>query len=166
MARRVAPRVVAPVAVPAGAAAAPAPADSQPQGDSYLTRLIKYIPAEIIAIYVIVEGFIKSGQLGQILGQNEPGTNTLNAQTHWLIFAGFLIATPIYTFFATRQKGATPATGQIIISIFSFAAWAFALGGPFENLDFYAKNGAIISAVLLPVVVLVAGAFVPKPQPV
>jgi len=156
MARRVAPRVVAPVAVPAGAAAAPAPADSQPQGDSYLTRLIKYIPAEIIAIYVIVEGFIRPG--GQL--------HDISQQTHWLIFAGFLIATPVYTYFATRQKGASPATGQIIISIFSFAAWAFALGGPFENLDFYQKNGAIISAVLLPVVVLIAGAFVPKPQPV
>src|SRR5262249_29236545 len=131
MARRVAPRVVAPVAVPAGAAAAPAPADSQPQGDSYLTRLIKYIPAEIIAIYVIVEGFVKGGQLKVDTGQ------------HWLIFAGFVIATPIYTFFATRQKGASTATGQIIISIFSFAAWAFALGGPFENLGFYHQNGAI-----------------------
>jgi hypothetical protein len=138
-------------------------ATGQTQGDSYLARLIKYIPSEIITVYVLVWGFI---------GTNLPGSTTSNGrlsldhQQQFLVFAGFLVATPIYTFLATNKKGLPPASAQILISIVSFAAWAFALGGPFSTLDFYPKDGATISAIALPLVVLVAGFIVPKPQQV
>ena len=158
MPRRVVPRVPAQVAVPAGGAIAAAPAETQPQGDSYLTRVIKYIPAEIIAIYVIVDGFLKTGKIGSL---------RVDQNLYFLIFAGFLVATPIYTYFATRKPGAPLATGQILISAISFAAWVFALGGPFATLKpFYPDNGAIISAILLPAVILLAGLIAPKPQAV
>ena len=136
---------------------------TQSQGDSYLTRLVKYIPSEIIAVYVLVEGFI---------GTNLPNSTTSNGQfkldhqTQFLVFAAFLIATPIYTAIATSKKGLPPAVAQIIISIVSFAAWAFALGGPFTTLTNYASQGPGLSAIVLPVVVLVAGFVVPKPQQV
>jgi hypothetical protein len=156
--RVVAPvRVTAPVTVPAGAAPAPAQPQAQP-GDSYLTRLIKYIPAEIIAVYVLVEGFIGAAQPGG--GGNSTGQISLTPQQQFLVFGAFLIATPIYTAIATKM-----AWSQVIISTVSFAAWAFALGGPFLNLNSY-KNEPLIAAIVLPVVVLLAGIVVPKPQPV
>ncbi len=157
-------RVMAPVKVRAsgtGAGAATEKATSvSTQGDSYLARLVKYIPSEIITVYVLAAGFI---------GMNVPGSTTSNGrfmldqQQQFLVFAGFLVATPIYTAIATRKQGLPPATGQIVISIISFAAWAFALGGPFETLSFYPTQGPVISAIALPVVVLAAGFFVPKP---
>jgi hypothetical protein len=160
--RVVAPvRVTAPVAVPAGAAPAPAQPQDQP-GDSYLARLIKYIPAEVIAVYVLVEGFIGAAQPGG--GASGVGTSTgqlqLDPTQQVLVFGAFLIATPIYTAIATKL-----AWSQVIISTVSFAAWAFALGGPFLNLSSY-KNEPLIAAIVLPVVVLLAGFVVPKPQPV
>jgi hypothetical protein len=142
-------------------------AASSSQGDGYLARLVKYIPSEIITVYVILWDFI---------GMNLPGSAksdgrlSLDHQQQFLVFAGFLVATPIYTFIATNKKGLSPAMGQILISIVSFAAWAFALGGPFTTVSIdgysYAQNGAVISAVALPLVVLVAGFIVPKPQQV
>lgn len=156
--RVVAPvRITAPVAVPAGAAPAPAQPQTQP-GDSYLTRLIKYIPAEIIAVYVLVEGFIGAAHPGG--GGNSTGQFKLDPTQQFLVFGAFLIATPIYTAIATKM-----AWAQVIISIVSFAAWAFALGGPFLNLSSY-QNEPFIAAIVLPVVVLLAGFVVPKPQPV
>ena len=164
-------RVMAPVKVRAADTSAASgttrAATSSSQGDSYLARLVKYIPSEIITVYVLVSGFI---------GMNLPGSTassgrlSLSHEQQYLVFAGFLVATPIYTFFATNKKGLPPATAQIFISIVSFAAWAFALGGPFTTLTVgifdYAKDGATVSAIVLPLVVLVAGFIVPKPQQV
>jgi hypothetical protein len=145
------------------AAAAQQAAETQPAGDSYLARLVKYIPSEIIGVYVIVLGFIGSNVAG---GKTSSGQLALDQTQQFLVFGAFLVATPIYTWIATSKKGLPAATGQVLISFVSFAAWAFALGGPFTTLDFYAKQGPMIAAIALPVVVLVAGFFVPKPQQV
>jgi hypothetical protein len=157
-------RVMAPAKTRATDTSAPAEkakaVTSSPQGDSYLARLVKYIPSEIIAVYVLVNGFIVSGRA------SGSGFFNLSDQQYFGVFAIFLVVTPIYTFFATNKKGLPAATGQIFISIVSFAAWAFSLGGPFTTLAIYKTNGPMISAIALPVVVLAAGFFVPKPQQV
>ena len=108
-------------------------------GDEYLGRLVKYIPSEIIALYVAVAGVIPT-----------PPNNTDKAAsvTHvalWWNFFLCLLLTPIYIWWATRNPNRMFPTVQITLSTIAFAVWVFALGGPFEHM----RPGYVASIVLM-----------------
>jgi hypothetical protein len=92
--------------------------------DDYLTRVVKYVPAEIVAAFIAVDGILKS---------------TVVAPTFlgWLVFVALWVLTPIYTWHFTTLKGYPPAYAQILISCAAFLVWVFALGGPFVQLTWY-----------------------------
>ncbi len=119
--------------------------------DGYLSRIIKYIPSEIIALFLVVDA----------AAQTFPSLLPTNA--YFLIFGVFLVATPIYIAIVTRMPGAPPALAQILISPLSFAAWVFGFGGPFATLGWYSP---ILGAVVALAVTLLAGLVVPRPIPV
>lgn len=121
MGRRVVTSKAAPT-VAAMSAAPGTPAAAAPS-DTYVTKLIKYIPSEIVAVYIFIEGILNSMNAAGLL--------------QWIIFAFLLILTPIYMWRVTHDKTQPPAWGQIIISFFSFAIWVFAMGGPFTTLSWY-----------------------------
>lgn len=91
--------------------------------DSYVSKMVVYIPTEIIAAYVAASGFIKGLPLRQ--------------QFAWfcIVAVGMLLLTPVYLSAATSSPGkkrplAHPVTGAI-----AFGAWVFATGGPFEHFQ-------------------------------
>jgi len=112
-------RVVSiPSAVQFQAAGGPAPAL-----DTYISRLVKYIPAEIVAAYLLVRGFIPPDAPRWIW---------------WIVFAGLMGLTVWYTLDATRRPGLPPAYTQSVIAVLAFAVWTFAIGGPyFEVASWY-----------------------------
>lgn len=94
-----------------------------------ITRLQLYqqdgcdIPAEIIAAYVAVSGFIKGLPLRQ--------------QFAWFCVAAIamLLLTPVYLSAATSSPGRKRTLAHPLTGAIAFGAWVFATGGPFEHLQ-------------------------------
>lgn len=123
-----------------GARAADGPGPLVP--DPYLTRLLKYIPTEVVGAYLAI---------GAILRSAGPAFPLPHAST-WL-FGVFLVATPLYLFrvaHVTRPR-------QLVISTLAFAAWALAMPGPFENLAGQPALGAALVVLFVFGVPIVTG---------
>lgn len=88
--------------------------------DSYAERLIKYIPADIVAAYVAIDGILKQGG-------NDP--HWLN----WAVFGGLLALTPLYVMYMKTDPAgfAIAKCFHAFASALAFTVWVFALGGPF-----------------------------------
>ena len=118
--------------------------------EGYFGRLSKYIPAEIVGLYVAATGFIP---------ENVPEEARHTAL--WWIFGVCLILTPLYLIFVTPEpdKGKGVSWLQVILGTIAFPVWIFALGGPFEFLDWYRRW---IASIVLLFVSAVFGLFKPK----
>ncbi len=107
--------------------------------DGYAARLLKYIPSEVIALYLTLTSLLKSSV-------------DTGSPLEWIVFAFGIIVTPLYLW--RIQKVHKPL--QLVISTGAFAAWAFALGGPFASLSWYAPayGGVLVSiyTFLIPVI--------------
>jgi hypothetical protein len=104
--------------------------------DGYFDRLFKYIPAEVVAGYIFVLGTVK-----QLTDPNEIKT------FQWLLYLVFCALTPLYLWRVQKVL----KLQQHIISLLSFAVWAFTLGGPFEQFSWY---NPVYGSVILPVFTL------------
>jgi hypothetical protein len=88
--------------------------------DEYWDRLIKYIPAEVVAVYLALDAIAKENA-------NAP------EWIHWAIFVFGILGTILYL--NRREKVSKPV--QLAISAIAFMVWVFALGGPFTLLPWY-----------------------------
>jgi hypothetical protein len=109
-------------------------ATAMPKEDDYKSKLLKFIPAEVVALYLTLDGVIKAAGSQLPLPQNE---------NLWLVFWVLLIATPLYLWRVTYVTKWL----QLVISTLSFAIWVFTLGGPFTGLGWYKP---VEGALLLP----------------
>lgn len=100
--------------------------------DTYLSRLLKYIPTEIIALYLTIRPLFATGGNNYIV-------------LHWCFFFFGIIITPIYL----KRMQNVNKISQLLISTFAFAVWVFAIGGPFTSVDWYQKN-QIYPALMVP----------------
>ena|SRR6266550_1784577 len=89
--------------------------------DSYSSKLIKYIPTEIVMGYVALSGGIKTFANGQ--------------EFTWfcVISITLLVFTPLYLFKATQSSKS--CYKHCVAGTLAFAAWVFATGGPFERFQ-------------------------------
>nr|WP_321350395.1 hypothetical protein [uncultured Methanoregula sp.] len=112
-------------------------AGSDTHPDTYRERLVKYIPVEIIVIYIALYGGTYA----------LAGTDPLFVfPARWLIVAGF-ICTPVYLW---TVEGVSDWV-QLLISTLGFGIWVAALGViPVADLPWYNQ---VAAAVLLPVYV-------------
>jgi hypothetical protein len=110
-------------------------AQAVPTKDEYGDRLMKYIPTEIVSLYLFVSGLLKSA--GNQISQETAGW------LEWGIFGFLLAMTFVYMRFVQEVK----KKQQLIIVMISFAVWVFTLGGPFAHLGWYHP---IYGALLLP----------------
>jgi hypothetical protein len=126
------------------------PADVAPP-DNYIGRLAKYIPAEIIALYLGVANVI-------------PVTDSSYHLALWIVAGTTALCTPVYMWLATREAGKPTLWSQIVISSIAFPIWVFAIGGPFVFLPWYAGKHWI-AAIVISFVTFLAGAYQPGPDP-
>lgn len=119
---------------PALAAGAPA--------DGYLDKLVKYVPAEIVAGYLAADGILRSSL----------DTDAEVERWLWGCLVVGLILTPLYLWRVTKVAAAV----QLVISTIMFGVWVFAIGGPFEFTSWYQPfiGGllAILATLLAPIV--------------
>lgn len=115
--------------------------------DTYVDRIIKYIPADIVAAWIAITGLIAGA------------TGVPKPTVLWVMFAIMTIAAFAWTLKETSVPGRPPAIMQSVLSAVSFVVWVFALGGPFADLPWY---HALYGSLALIVATLVFGLIVPK----
>ena len=93
--------------------------------DNYYDKLLKYIPADVVAAWIVVNALITSA------------SGIATAAFLWVAFGIGVILTAVWTWKLTSQPGKATAWTQILISTGAFIVWVFALGGPFATLSFY-----------------------------
>jgi len=109
----------------------------------YKDRLLKLIPSEIIAAYLILEGIIPS---------SSAKWGTL------IVSVILLILVPFYLWRIQEVK----RTAQIIVTTISFAVWVYTMGGPFQEWDLFKPFiGSIILVLWTLIIPIVVN---PKPQ--
>ena len=114
---------------------APQAADGAEPIDGYMDRVIKYIPADIVAAWLFLEGVI--------LSDDEPDETLL-----WVVFAVLVPITLLWTYRRTAKPGKPPAWTQTAIAAAAFVVWVFAIGGPFATSDWYDSIYGAIAIVL------------------
>lgn len=108
------------------------------KADTFTDRLLKYIPAEIVAVFILVQGLVLK------MDPLDPNYKSI----FWGVFLIFTILTPLYLWRLQNVKKLT----QLVISLVAFVVWIFALGGPFTTLNWYAP---IYGEILLPIFTIV-----------
>jgi hypothetical protein len=128
--------------------------ENRSQGDTYLDRLVKYIPTEIIALYLgatnVVPHTAKSNEMIAL----------------WVIAALTAICTPIYMYYATKEPDQPTLWSQIVISSIAFPVWVFAIGGPFQVTwpNWYPDN-KWIAAIVISFATFLLGIYQPTDSP-
>jgi hypothetical protein len=97
--------------------------------DTYFDRVVKYIPADVVAAWVAVGGIVK--------------TMANPTAVLWVAFVVGVILAAAWTWKQTQIPGAAtsapPPTPykQILIAAAAFVVWAIAIGPPFDKLPHY-----------------------------
>lgn len=113
----------------------PAPgAESTAPPDDYLGRLVKYVPAEVIAAFLAIDGVAKS----------------LTGDTvQFAISSVAYVVLAVGTYPHLRYVAGVIKARQIMISVLAFLVWGFAIGGPFVFFDWWQPAfGAILVALV------------------
>lgn len=127
---------------------------AQQDPDSYSSKIVKLVPADIISLYLGLATIVKAFA-GKQDGQSQPGDP---ARVYWGIFILILVLTPWYL-----KRTSDLDTKQIVISMASFAVWALSLGQLVSGYWFGYPAEMYIS-LLVPVYTLVIPAAYKKPN--
>lgn len=105
--------------------------EATPQPDDYKSRLFKYIPSEVVALYLTLEAIVLPSE-------------EMSVGLHWFVFVIGIVAVILYLW---RMQKVSKRT-QLLISTVAFIVWIFAIGGPFAHLSMYSP---LYGKILLPV---------------
>ncbi len=122
--------------------------------DSYFEKLVKYIPADILAAYVAITG---------ITASNDPPP-----WLTWGVFGVLLALTPLYVCYVkTQPKGfVSSKTFHWVTACLAFGAWVFALGGPFATFVWYKPYlGSVVLILTTLIIPVLEGQFYPCGTP-
>ena len=103
------------------------------QSDSYMAKLVKYIPAESVAMYEALDGIVPQDKDGYMLVFT------------WVI----LTLTPIWVWFATQSVN-TPKADKfhVVVSILAFIVWLVVLESVWA-IEIFGEIEAWLGSVLL-----------------
>lgn len=103
--------------------------------DDFLGRLVKYIPAELVGLYVAARGVVPKDA---------------DATVFWIVAACAWIFVPLYFWFATTRDGKPPLKTQVALASIAFPVWVFAIGGlPVTSWSWYDAHQYVASIVLM-----------------
>ena len=128
-------------------------------GDDYKDRLVKYIPAESVALYTFTDKLITG-----YYGINDAGSATrvpldaLYSILPWALFVLGVVGTPIYLY---RQRlPSQPWKAHALISTIAFVLWAYTLNGSLFLIHHW--YNVLLAGLAAPVFTFVAGWFEPR----
>lgn len=109
-----------------------------PTMDDYFDRLLKYVPVEIMGLYLVIEGLLKSMYDGP----------TIN---YYLL--GLLIVGAFFTFWYVKRYLKVVRVFQVLMSVLAFLIWVFSMGGWFETQGFWQAGWGAIAVVIFAVTI-------------
>lgn len=115
--------------------------------DGYIDRLLKYIPAEVIALYLGVTNVI-------------PPPLHDHRKALWTVSVISALCVPPYMYVSTHNAARRTLWSQIVISSVAFPLWVFAIGGPFAQYRWY-ENYRWVAAVIISFATFLFGLYVP-----
>lgn len=133
------PQPALPPPPPSGAAAGGPPGGGPPSGeDGYLDKLVKYVPAEVVAVFA---------PTAAVLGNR-----------HGLLIAlaiVCLLATPGYLFLTAQNQPANlqPLPHYYVLATIAFVAWALGVSQDLDKL--FGLDGIVVAFILTAAVVLI-----------
>jgi hypothetical protein len=113
------------------------------RADNYLSRVLKYIPSEIVMAYISMDGILRTCYNPNLWADRQMLLKLL-----WIISAILTVLTPLWLWRVMRVR----RLSQLFISTISVPVWLFALGGPFALLDWYRPA---LGAIALPLYTLI-----------
>jgi hypothetical protein len=113
------------------------------KADNYMSRVLKYIPTEIVMAYLSIDGVLRSCYNPNVWADRQMLLRLL-----WGISAVLTILTPLWLWRVMRVR----RRSQLIISTLSVPVWLFAIGGPFDLLYWYRPA---LGAIALPLYTLI-----------
>jgi hypothetical protein len=106
-----------------------------PPVDNFVARIVKYVPADIVAAWLAVAALLA-------------GTGARDRAVLWSVFGVLLVVTPVWTLRVTRVPDKGPAVLQAVVATVAFAVWVFATGVPFSGLAFYSPKYGGVAIIL------------------
>jgi hypothetical protein len=100
----------------------PPPPGGEGPESSYFEKLIRYIPGELVAAWLSIDGILREDLLSSPLW------------IYWAVFAAVLALTPLYVIYRpTHSDFMTNHSLRFhaVAAAVAFVVWVFALGGPF-----------------------------------
>ena len=113
------------------------------RADSYMSRVLKYIPSEIVVAYISIDGMLRTCYNPNVWADRQMLFKLL-----WIVSAILTVLTPLWLWRVMRVR----RLSQLFISTISVPVWLFALGGPFSLLDWYRPA---LGAIVLPLYTLI-----------
>lgn len=132
--------------------AAEAAADPGATEDSYLAKLIKYIPGEIVAAYIAAYDALT-------------GVSDVPIQTaQWVVAAVLTVLTPFWVLYAAGAPGKTRPVFQAMAATLAFVIWMFAMpAGPFSHFPWYRSVYGFLALLLATLLFPLAEKVVARP---
>lgn len=96
-------------------------ANTEGPDSSYFEKLLRYIPGELVAAYLALDGLLRE----EILAHSQV--------LYWIVFGSLLVLTPLYVIFRPTHDSLAEHSMRFhaTAGTVAFAVWVFALGGPF-----------------------------------
>ena len=113
------------------------------RADTYLSRVLKYIPSEIVMAYISIDGMLRTCYNPNLWADRQMLLKLL-----WIVSAILTAITPLWLWRVMRVR----RFSQLFISTISVPVWLFALGGPFSLLGWYRPA---LGAIVLPLYTLI-----------
>ena len=125
--------------------------------DGYTDRMVKLIPAEVVAFYLFATSSLESAaatlqarSVASAAGLAEAQTataQTVAAAAPWIV----LLFGGVATYFYLRYPLHVTNARQLALTVGAFFVWAFSLGFPFTEFDWYleAYGGIVLAAYTL-----------------
>ncbi|WP_139812064.1 hypothetical protein [Ensifer aridi] len=114
--------------------------------DKYADRVIKYIPTEIVSLYLFVSHIIKAYS-----SADDP-----HFYVWFVVFAALLVSVPMHLW----RTGVT-SVAQFIISTIAFVVWVFVLPNPIDAVAPVHSDLSLYRAITLPLFTFAVGFFEP-----
>lgn len=96
------------------------------KSNSYLSKVVSYIPGEIVAAYVAATGALEQAK------DSVPVEILL-----WVVAGVLLLLTPVWILATARDQHQRYPVFSATAGTLAFACWVFALGGPFAYRPWY-----------------------------
>ena len=106
--------------------------------EDYLGRLVKYIPAELVVLYLTVRGVISAAE--------QPSDRGI---VLWGVTLAVWILVPVYFWMVTARDEKKPLRIQMLLATIAFPVWVIAISGPpVSSLPWYSTHQYFGSVVL------------------